>query len=370
MKKIKIGILGGGQLARMLAQKGLDLGYDIHIFAESEDSPAAKVCGNTFVGNLNSLEDLVSFCKAVDLVTFESEFLDTKLLQSALKNLSTKVSPSAKVIEKIQDRLTQKKLLKKYGILTADFKKVTNQDQLIKALNYFPQGVVLKKRRFGYDGYGNFIINQESDIKNLPKEIWEDPYGFIAEEKISFKRELAIILARNARGEIVCLPLIETKQKDSKCDWVMGPVKHKNLPFLIKKLKYFISSLNYQGVIAFELFDDGNKLKINEVAPRVHNSGHYSQEACVDSQFSYHLKAICNDRLPTLTLNSKGFAMTNLIGTNTDEPKWKLPNKAFFHWYGKKDNQKGRKMGHINAIAKTPALALKKALEARREISL
>lgn len=360
-----LGILGGGQLARMLVLKTPPLGLKPFVFSASKEDPAAQVCINWTQGHIKESKKLRAFLKKIDILTFESELIRASLIQKTLpKGHKIHIAPSLKILGQMQDRFCQKELLKFYNLPTADFlnlsfskeiaKTKANNVKNIKILNkvwdHFGP-FVLKSREGGYDGYGTFPVNQKKQIKNF-KAL---KGCYIAEALIPFKRELAISAAKNKR-EIIFTPLVETHQEHSRCLWVRGPVKHKKINSLKDKISYFLQVLNYQGLITFELFDTGSRLLINELAPRVHNSGHYSLNAMSEDQFTLHLKAVLDFPLMAPQA-SKGFAMLNLLG-GQKKSKWETFKKFHFHWYGKTINRPGRKMGHINALAKTPEEAL------------
>ena len=361
-----LGILGGGQLARMLVLKAPPLGLKPFVFFASKKDPAAQVCTNWIEGNVKETEKLKAFLKKIEILTFESELINAALIQKALpKRHKIHIAPSLKILGQIQDRLYQKELLQSHKLPTADFLslpslKVTTLNP-IKILNevwdlFGP--FVLKTREGGYDGYGTFPFTEKKQIKNF--KLFKGSY--IAESFIPFKRELAISAARNKK-ELIFTPLVETCQEHSRCLWVKGPVKHKEIDILKKKISRFLNALDYQGLIAFELFDTGSHLLINELAPRVHNSGHYSLNAMNEDQFTLHLKAILDLPLQS-PKSSKGFAMLNLLG-GRDESRWESLKKFHFHWYGKTITRPGRKMGHVNSVAKTPEEALNKLIDSK-----
>lgn len=175
---------------------------------------------------------------------------------------------------------------------------------------------------------------------------------------------------RNTSGEISFFPLVESHQKDSKCLWVKGPEKHPKLRSLKVKIQKALNDMDYVGAIAFELFDYNDQLWINEVAPRVHNTGHFSQEALVEDQFQLHIKCLLGESLPDKPYQPPGFAMFNLIGSKTSQPKGNLPKNVQLHWYGKSENRPGRKMGHLNTVDKTPQSALQRVIRAAKEFQL
>lgn len=385
-----IGILGGGQLSKLLSLKARSLGIKAFVLSISKHDPSAQ--GNPFwiKGDPNKQKDLKNFFRLVDIVTFESEFFSANQIQNALQKLRGKkpyIAPSLKSLSLIQDRWTQKKILSQYKMNTADFLKVSLKDSIPKKLLHLWEKMgpfVLKTRRGGYDGYGTFIIKRKSQIKN--QKIPLNP--FIAEAFISFNRELALLSARNKSGQIVFFPLVESFQKNSRCLWVKGPANHKKLNSLKRQIKTLLNGIDYQGLIAFELFDTGEHLIVNELAPRVHNSGHYSLDALSEDQFTIHLKAIMDRPLVKPQVNGKGFAMLNLLGEGCKKPVLKIDNKkgkrSYFYlkanlekpvmkihkkirlwWYGKSVSRKGRKMGHLNTIGSSAQNALNKLIKAR-----
>lgn len=271
---------------------------------------------------------------------------------------------------KLQDRLIQKQLLEKYKITTSPFMEVSNRNQLDEALQKFPKGLVLKKRRFGYDGYGTFIVRNRQNASKVEGLLSEVKDGFIAESFVTFRRELALMAVRSINGEVSFLPLVESQQKDNRCFWVKGPLRHRSLGAITKKIKTLLGEIDYVGAIGFEFFDTAQGLVVNEVAPRVHNSGHYSLDALNSDQFTLHIKALLGMKLGTVELRKPGFAMLNLLGEMGGPPTWNLPPNLNLHWYGKSDNRPGRKMGHLTALGSGPQTALARLLKAKKEFHL
>ena len=375
-----IGILGGGQLAHFLSLDSKNLNLKLEVLSPSKQDPAAQNKLLWKQGDPHNLADLKKFLTNKDILSFESEFFSAQQIKQALKSKSSLfVAPSLKNLKNIQDRLYQKKLLQKHDLQSADFTNVEfkNQKTLQKTLLscWSKWGAfVLKSRMGGYDGYGTFIIKKKSHIKKLklPKT------NFIAEKFIPFQRELALLSARNKKGQIIFFPLVESFQKKSICLWVKGPVQHKQLKSLKSQIKKFLKHIDYQGIIAFELFDTHSNLIVNELAPRVHNTGHYSLDALTESQFRVHLKAISNQTLKTPRLKSKAFAMLNLLGEGFKKPLFKKQSlsdkklhrqlkkqKIKLYWYGKAESRKARKMGHLNCTGYSSQQALNKLLKLR-----
>jgi 5-(carboxyamino)imidazole ribonucleotide synthase len=268
-------------------------------------------------------------------------------------------------MQTIQDRLPQKQLLEEFKIPTAAWMEVSSVAELTEAERRFPRGFVLKQRRFGYDGYGTFIVRGRASRDLLKKS----RFGFIAEELIPFKRELAVSFVRSARGELKMLPLVESVQRDSRCFSVQGPLKHARLARLKNAFQRLMQELDYQGVLAVELFETKNALWVNELAPRVHNSAHYSQNALTTDQFEYHLRAGLGLALPKVELVRPGFAMINLLGEGGDVELSARP-EGHLHWYGKSENRPGRKLGHINVLDSSGKRALTRALKWRKDFKL
>lgn len=355
----KVGILGGGQLARMLSLKAHEMGLIPYVLSPLQADPAAQVTQHWVKGDPLDPSDLQRFLPLVHLATFESEFLDAGILEDLSRRSKISVIPKPSIMAQLQDRWHQKQILEKFNVPTAPFLLVENFKDAEKAFQTWGT-VVFKKRRFGYDGYGTYVVRSAKELNQFYSffESFKE-VGFIAEKFIPFKRELAVSAARNSK-EVVFLPLVETFQQDSRCLWVRGPVQHKKISGMQNKLRHMVETLGYQGIIAFELFDADGDLLVNEIAPRVHNSAHYSLNALMEDQFSLHWKALLNLPLNKPQMVKKGFAMWNLLGSGTAKPQVFPEEGVFLHWYGKSENRKSRKMGHINAIDETPNKAWQK----------
>ncbi len=364
----KVGLLGGGQLARMLALKGAELGLEIHVLSKSETDPAAQVVRHWHQGDPHQPEDLKKFFEKVDLVTFESEFYSGELLAQISEQTQTPVRPDPHVMRLLQDRLSQKESLLDHDIPTADFVAIHNLEDMREAAALFKNKFVLKKRTGGYDGNGTHVIKTSGQVGKLLEKISIAGNDYIAEAFISFKREVAVVMARNIQGEMIHFPLVQTFQTDNRCDWVCGPIKHPRFEKLVLDLAVYLSEIKYVGVIAFELFDTGRELIVNEVAPRVHNSGHFSLNAMSTDQFTLHWLAILGfDFIESKPL-TPAFVMTNLIGTSELSPVFPNAREGHLHWYGKTENRPGRKMGHMNYTGEKSKALLKLALAERKKI--
>lgn len=371
LSKIKFGILGGGQLARMMALKSHEMGLKPYVLCKAKNDPAAQVTSFYVQGLLDSRRDLKNFLQQVDIATFENEFLDTTLLQKTAFAVKTLIHPKPQVMQLLQDRLHQKKLFQKYKIPTARYVAISSKQEINNVNHLFPKGMALKKRRQGYDGYGTRIVKNITQDKASLDFVVNNINNLIAEELIPFKREMALILVRNRRKQVIELPLVETYQEEARCLWVKGPRRHRKKAALVKKLKAMLDHLNYEGVMAFELFETKqSKLLVNELAPRVHNSGHYSLDALSEDQFSLHIKAVLNLKIKTPDLLVGGFAMLNLLGRKNYQLPSTQASSGKLHWYGKSDARPGRKMGHINFVAGSVSKAFAQLLQFKKDHSL
>lgn len=364
---LRVGLLGGGQLARMLVLKGHEMGLSMHVLCPSATEPAAQVARHHVAGDPHREEDVIAFAKTVDVLTLESEFHSGAMLAGA-EAAGAKILPTPAVIGQLQDRLPQKTLLQKFNVATAPFLAVSSRSELDAAAAHFKNRFVLKKRHGGYDGYGTFVMKKAADLTNPKIDFAKD--SFIAEAFVPFRRELALQVARNPRGHVEFFPLVETRQVDNRLDWLRGPVRHPKLASLKKSLRVFLKRTDYVGVIAFELFDTGRELLVNEIAPRVHNSGHASLEALSVDQFTQHLRAILDLDLATPEPLAKGFALVNLIGAGGGRPSFPSKLSGHLHWYGKSESRAGRKMGHVTLCGPSAEHCLRQLLRERKGFKL
>jgi 5-(carboxyamino)imidazole ribonucleotide synthase len=367
--KKSIGILGGGQLARMMVLKARQMGLHTVVLSENISDPAARVTNRWIKGKINSPKDIKNLAKISDVLTFESEFIPAEILRKSLKNNSRlKVFPNLEALGRLQDRLFQKEWLFDYDIPTLGHIKINSKDEIELAYRAFDRKLVFKKRMGGYDGNGTFVTKSLNELKNLKQNIKGSESNYIIEPYVKFKTEKSLIFARSTNGQIVKFPLIDSKQTNNQCDFVIGPSEHKKEKVLSKKIISFLNSIDYVGVIAFELFDLGSTLVVNEIAPRVHNTGHFSQDALNIDQFELHLRCILGLNLPELKLKQPSFVMVNLLGQSNRVPLIKKFPSGSLHWYEKTENRIRRKMGHINYIGSNRKKLLKLALQERKGI--
>lgn len=363
---VKIGFLGGGQLARMMVLEAHRLGLEPHVFSSNSSDPAAQVTSHHDLGSLSDFGQLRRFAQKMDYLTFESEFVPAGILQKLENQIRTPIFPKPSLMKRLQIRASQKATLQQFRIPTAPFVELENPRHLEPLWQALEGPFVLKTNFGGYDGYGTFFARKLPDLKNLEKTLPNSPQGFLAEKMIHFQREVAAILIRSSSGKTLALPLVETCQTEGRCDWVRGPLKHPKWPTLQKRLFQMMKSLDYVGALGVEMFDDGKDLWVNELAPRVHNSGHYSQDALAESQFALHLKAGLDLNFAPLQILAPQFVMTNLLGTNSRPLKTPEALTGQLHFYGKSENRPGRKMGHVNYLGPTGPALLKTALKERK----
>ncbi len=371
-----IGIVGGGQLGKMLTIAAKKMGFFVAVVDPTPNSPAGQVADYQIVAGYNDEKAIRKLAKMSNFMTFEIELANSKVLDELSKK-GLQINPNAKTLTIIKDKLLQKKFLKKAGIPVADFVQVETKKDILKAAKKFNYPFLLKARFDAYDGRGNHLVSSEQDIDTgLEKLRGRKLY---VEKFIPFVKELAIMVARSTKGNIKAYPVVETVNKNNICHIVKAPAsvskkiedKAKNLG--IKVMKY----LKGAGVFGIEMFLDKNgKVFVNEIAPRVHNSGHYTIESCVTSQFEQHIRAITGMPLGETKMLVPAVVMINILGQRNApaqvsglEKALKIPNVSV-HIYGKLETKLERKMGHITAIAKTHKEALRKAILARRYITI
>lgn len=356
-KRKRIGILGGGQLARMSAYQAYKLGFDISILEKTKNSPAGQLTHHEFVGWVDDHKLLKQFAKDCDVITLENEFVDYHHLEF-IEKLGKKVFPSSKTISLIQDKFIQKRTLIKKRIPVPKFIEITKNHTYSSCAAVIGEKFVLKSRKLGYDGYGNALIKNEQDyLAALGKLSIRHPQ-LLAEEFVSFEKELAIMVART-KSEIVCYPVVETIQKNHICHTVIAPADiNEEQKEKVKKIAVdCVKAVKGIGIYGVELFLTTNReILVNEMAPRPHNSGHYTIEACTTSQFENHIRAVMGLPLGSAEMVKPAAVMVNLLGKTNGlaEPKNYKQTLCHpilhVHLYGKEETRKGRKMGHITLL--------------------
>ena len=345
-----IGILGGGQLGRMLARAAARLGFDVVILDPEENSPAGRVAARQIVAAYDDRWALKRLAEACDVVSYEFENVPAETV-AELTALGALVAPGAKALAAAQDRAVEKTFLAEIGVPTVAFAPVDDADSLAAAVARIGAPSLLKTRREGYDGKGQAWIQRASDAAASFEKIGQR--AAILEAPADFVRELSVIAARGRYGEIACYPLSENHHEGGVLKRTVAPAKvsaatQDQAETIAIKI---LTALDYVGVIGVELFElRGGKLLVNEFAPRVHNTGHWTQDGCEVDQFEQHIRAIAGWPLgPTQPLAH--VEMTNLLGAEVEawrklagEPETRI------HLYGKGQARPGRKMGHVNRL--------------------
>jgi 5-(carboxyamino)imidazole ribonucleotide synthase len=341
-----VGILGGGQLGRMLAIAAARMGLKAHIYCPEADPPAADVAAAATRGAYDDQAALRAFSETVDVVTYEFENVPA----APLAALTRPLFPGVRALEVAQDRVDEKTFLNGIGVPTAPFRTVDTAADLTAALEEIGAGV-LKTRRFGYDGKGQVRLAPGDDPEAALEEIAHAPAIF--EGWVAFEREVSVIVARARDGAVTCFDPAENVHRDGilHTSTVPGAVtsgKRAEAALLAGRIA---NALDYVGVMGVELFQTSSGFLVNEIAPRVHNSGHWTIEACIVDQFEQHIRAICGWPLGDGSRHSDA-VMTNLIGAEADD--WKTlaaDPSAALHLYGKSESRPGRKMGHLTRLS-------------------
>jgi 5-(carboxyamino)imidazole ribonucleotide synthase len=363
---MRVGVLGGGQLGRMLALAGIPLGMEFRFFDSEPDAPAGDV-GELIQGSFDDSALIERFADGLDVVTFEFENVPASCVRQ-LETL-TKVSPGASALEIAQDRLSEKNLFRTLDIPTPPFYPIELPADLDFALGQSGYPGVLKTRRFGYDGKGQWVIQNPSDLTSIRQQLPDGRNSLILEGFVNFDRELSQIAARSRNGDMVFYPLVENHHRGGILRLSLAPAPDITDELQETAQRYAVKiaeALDYVGIITVELFQRGGELLANEIAPRVHNSGHWTIEAAETSQFENHLRAILD--LPLGATAPRGTAaMWNVLGFPPQmEETLKVPG-AHLHLYGK-EPRAGRKIGHITLCSKDRA-ALTEPLERIRALA-
>ena len=347
-----IGILGGGQLGRMLALAAARLGYKCHIYAPEADSPAFDVVSRATCAAYDDTLALEQFARSVDVITYEFE--NVPAASAAILAAIKPVRPDPRVLEATQDRLVEKNFITRLGIPTARYAEVSSLAALQAACTELGLPAVLKTRRFGYDGKGQAMIRDVAGIEAAWQAIGEHPA--ILEAFVPFEREVSVVAARSEAGEVVCFDVTENDHRDHILKTSIAPaILPDDLAGKARQIATDIAhAVDYIGVLAVELFvvngPAGPSLLVNEIAPRVHNSGHWTLDGCSVSQFEQHIRAITGLKLAPVHRHGR-VTMTNLIGDDVARwQDWLTVPGATIHLYGKAEPRPGRKMGHVTLV--------------------
>ncbi|PLV59176.1 5-(carboxyamino)imidazole ribonucleotide synthase [Thermotoga sp. KOL6] len=364
----KIGIIGGGQLGKMMSLEAKKMGFYVTILDPTPKSPAGQVADEQITANFFDSEKIEKLVRNVDVTTYDLEHIDIKTLKR-LYNEGYEIHPSPYILEIIQDKFAQKEFLRSKGIPVPRYKLVTNLEKDVEEFS-FP--VVQKARKGGYDGRGVFVIKNKADIEEA---LVGETY---LEEFVPIEKEIAVMVARNKKGEVKCYPVVEMffDEEANICDTVIAPARiEKKFEKRTKEIATsIVEAFEGIGVFGIEMFLTKNgEILVNEIAPRPHNSGHYTIEACVTSQFEQHIRAIMNLPLGSTKLLTPA-VMVNLLGEKDyhGTPKLIGLENALeieglsLHFYGKKETRPFRKMGHFTVVDDNVETALEKALRAKK----
>ena len=362
-----LGIIGGGQLGMMLTEAAKNMTSNISqiiVLDPTENCPASKIGATQIVAdfkNASAIKELASKC---DIITYEIESGDSKILKN-LEN-ECEINPSPETLEIIQDKLTQKKFLAENNIPVAEFREITSKNELESKINEFGLPVLLKTRTGAYDGRGNFKIDRLDQISEA-LEIF-DGQSLMIEKFVNFKMEVSVIASRSTSGEIKTYPLVENIHKNNILEMTIAPARineiiSKNAEEIAHKT---MEVLHGAGVFGIEMFvTNDNEILINEIAPRVHNSGHHTLQSSKTSQFEQHLRAILGLKLGSTELVHPTI-MYNILGPKDFIGKFKNPTtdlqNVFLKMYGKSESKPQRKIGHVNVVDKDN-LGMEKLLE-------
>jgi 5-(carboxyamino)imidazole ribonucleotide synthase len=343
-----IGILGGGQLGRMLALAAARLGLNSHIYAPELDSPAFQVCTARTVAGYHDFAALERFANSVDVVTYEFENVpgDT----AAFLEGRCVLAPNSTALKTAQDRIDEKNFIAKLNIPVAPFAAVNSEADLTSAIKKIGRPSVLKTRRFGYDGKGQTKIQTDTSPAVAWADIGKSPA--ILEGFVSFDAEISVIAARGWDGTVMVYDVPENHHENHilKTSTVPARISGETIAAARVMARKIISALDYVGVMGIEMFVAGKKLIVNEIAPRVHNSGHWTQDACVVSQFEQHIRAISGWPLGD-TKRHSNVVMHNILGDEASKwAEYAGQAQTGVHYYGKSEPRRGRKMGHINVL--------------------
>lgn len=363
-KDYKIGVLGGGQLGRMMIQEAVNYDWHLHCLDPDENAPCSRLATSFTTGSLLDYDTVVKFGEDKDVITVEIENVNTDALE-ALEKKGKKVFPQPSILRIVQDKGYQKEFYENNGIATAPFRLIDNASQLQDNSDFLP--FVQKMRRGGYDGKGVTAIKNTTDFEN----------GFdvpsVLEQFVDFEKELSVIVARNENGEVITYPTVEC-EFNSEANLVEFLFSPANISESIEEkaqdlAKVLITKLGMVGILAVELFlTKSGELLVNEIAPRPHNSGHQTIESNLTSQFEQHLRAITNKPLGSTKIVQPG-VMINILGEKNHTgsavyegiDKMMATEGVFLHLYGKADTKPFRKMGHItvtnNDLEKAKAIA-------------
>lgn len=357
----RVGVIGGGQLAWMMADGAKSLGIELVVQTPHATDPAVAIAAETILAPIRDATATARLATRCDVVTFENEFVDLEAL-SGLAQKGVCFRPGLSALSPLLDKYHQRSYLRQLGLPVPKF--ASFEPGLNIELLGFSFPIVLKARRHGYDGQGTFIVKDTIELETVLQRLRASNQNlaetFLIEEFIPFERELAVIAARSFQGELTTYPIVETQQEQQVCRRVIAPADlsldlRTEIEVIIRTL---LENLQAVGIFGIELFlTSGSKILVNEIAPRTHNSGHFTLDACETSQFEQHLRAVCKLPFGNSALLRQGALMVNLLGFEHSQADYlaqrqrlaEIPN-TFVHWYGKVESRPGRKLGHVTVL--------------------
>jgi 5-(carboxyamino)imidazole ribonucleotide synthase len=360
-----LGVLGGGQLARMTAEAAARLGVELAVMEKEPNSPAARIAAREVVGGWLDYERLAALAVGTLAVTLENEFVDLEALEW-LEAQGAAVYPTARTLALIQDKYDQKRFMRDAGLPMVDFAAVSSVDDIERAATEWGWPLALKGRHGSYDGYGNATLRGPDDVASAFARLGFPERALYVERWAEFSRELAVMVARGRDGAVAVYPVVETIQRNHICHIVRAPAPGDpaTLAQAASVAQRAVEAIEGVGVFGVELFEltDGTVL-YNEIAPRPHNSGHYTIEGCVTSQFENHARAVLGLPLGSTAMTAPAAVMVNTLGARNGPAEARgmaqaltIPG-AHVHVYGKLASRDGRKMGHVTALGDTIAEA-------------
>lgn len=356
-----IGVLGGGQLGRMMALAGRASGYRFATLDPTEDCPCAQVSDTHIATGYDDVEGALQLAQTSDVITYEFENVDANV--AAVLEEKSYVPQGSELLRITQNRIREKSTLASFGIPVAPFRVVESEEDAEAAVRELGLPAVMKTATGGYDGKGQYVIRKQEEAAAAYRELSQAGTELIIEQFIPFTKEISVVAARSVSGEVRTFPVAENEHRDNILHLSIVPARiEQTVAEHAEALARSIAEkLEVVGLIAVEMFVTGEgRVLVNELAPRPHNSGHYTMDACVTSQFEQHIRAICDLPLGDTALLSP-VVMVNILGEHLApvlDKIEKLPRSAKLHLYGKKDSKPKRKMGHINVLAESVEAAL------------
>lgn len=345
-----IGILGGGQLGRMMAIAARKMGYNIVVLEPTPNCPCAAVASKQIVAAFDDVDAAKELLNSCDVITYEFENVNLNVANA----LSAKLPQTSELLRITQNRIVEKQTINDAGLKTVPYKTIINKKELELFFNDYKNNVrniIIKTAQGGYDGKGQYVVKNVEQLNDFAGNKYNENIEYVAEDFITFDKEVSVIVCRNASGEMACFPVAENIHKNQILHQSIVParvsaiVEEKAKALAMQLAKH----LNLVGTLAIEMFVCGDDVVVNELAPRPHNSGHYTLNACATSQFEQHIRAVCNLPLGDTKLFTP-VVMLNILGQDVELMKRENMGKNKLHLYGKTEAKVDRKMGHINVL--------------------